>query len=741
MIVLLCAVVSVAGDAMDSGKTSPINKVLTMLTELQHHAVFEGRAEAKAYDKFACFCKSVTDEKMDAINDGQTEVDSLIGEINALNSDRNTADDKISELNNGIAELTKEMEAETKSHLVNKKAYEEERANITASITQINDGMKSIEAGADGESYKAGLITLKSGLQLADALGVSRAGDHKVLASLMQIAEDPKRLALAASYETNDAVDGLVDTMDNLRKDFLSQRKQCDATESKRVAAFDGFMQQRTDERKLKERLLKEQVAMKAEKQSEIAVQTKDLTEAQATLKDDQAYLQDLTAKCNAKSAEWDQRSQMRKSELSAITSSIDIISKRVKSDFLQVSSRKLRNSTADEASEDDDSDDNDDTEDTEGGESDDESDEEVDEESDDDDNTSFLQLAESPRSKVNLLTKKSAMAAKQPDSGVRDEIITLLHSKGSELKSAVLVKLADQMSAGGPFEKVKQLIQELVDRLSSEAADEATHKGWCDESIGKAKIARDDKVSNIKRLNTQVGRLETRRDGLAEAVERFTKEVDELTDTKSRLTKARDDEQAEHEKSIEDAEAGLSAIEDAIEVLRQFYAEDAKASAASFLALHSSTTGQDDPDDEAPDTGFDGAYEGNQDSFSGIKAMMEVIRSDFKRTITVTKDEEAEAVRDFAEIARTTDISKDTKTTEKEAKSNELASVRDTINVQMKELQSEQNLMDKTLEELKELRPACLDTAMSYEDKVARREEEVESLKQALEILDEQSR
>jgi len=34
-------------------------------------------------------------------------------------------------------------------------------------------------------------------------------------------------------------------------------------------------------------------------------------------------------------------------------------------------------------------------------------------------------------------------------------------------------------------------------------------------------------------------------------------------------------------------------------------------------------------------------------------------------------------------------------------------------------------------------LKPSCVDAGVSYEDRVARREEEIESLKQALEILD----
>ena len=44
-----------------------------------------------------------------------------------------------------------------------------------------------------------------------------------------------------------------------------------------------------------------------------------------------------------------------------------------------------------------------------------------------------------------------------------------------------------------------------------------------------------------------------------------------------------------------------------------------------------------------------------------------------------------------------------------------------------------------KAMQELEELKPACVDTGMSYEERVARREEEIEALKEALCILDKE--
>lgn len=45
--------------------------------------------------------------------------------------------------------------------------------------------------------------------------------------------------------------------------------------------------------------------------------------------------------------------------------------------------------------------------------------------------------------------------------------------------------------------------------------------------------------------------------------------------------------------------------------------------------------------------------------------------------------------------------------------------------------------LLDSALKNIEELKPTCIDTGMSYADRVAKREEEIAALKKALCMLD----
>merc|ERR1719265_95380 len=212
-----------------------------------------------------------------------------------------------------------------------------------------------------------------------------------------------------------------------------------------------------------------------------------------------------------------------------------------------------------------------------------------------------------------------------------------------------LLASLAVQVAAD-PFAKLKVLIQELIQRLLQEAADEANHKGWCDKETSAAKQDRDHNAEEITGLNDRLALNEALRDKLTEEIDILDKEIKELEDELAKATKMRADEKAENLATIKEAEEGKDAVEMAIDVLSKFYnkAKDAKVEFAQ------------QPDLGAPDSGFESgeAYKGKGSESGGILGMLDVILSDFKRTIKVTTEEEAKAAQEFMEFERYTKMS-----------------------------------------------------------------------------------
>merc|ERR1719199_2322841 len=140
-------------------------------------------------------------------------------------------------------------------------------------------------------------------------------------------------------------------------------------------------------------------------------------------------------------------------------------------------------------------------------------------------------------------------------------------------------------------------------------------------------------------------------------------------------------------------------------------------------------------PPDSAPDAGFKTgeAYQGAGAESGGIIGMMEVIQSDFERTISETKSAEAQAEKEHLEF--TTETSKSL--AEKNMAKKEKQSLKDeTDNNQSdaeSELGSQSKILVTSIKELIELKATCVDTGMSYSDRMAMREQEIASLKKAL--------
>merc|ERR1719207_177469 len=538
---------------------------------------------------------------------------------------------------------------------------------------------------------------------MGDAMGHSPKS-QQALSALLQ-ADTPEVPMEDFTFHSEE----IISMIEGLQSDFKTKLSEVKIDETKAVSAYDLQMQADTDERAAAAKELKDTTELKATKMEAIAASSKELTETSATLTDDQNYLKDLTEKCNAKSKEWDQRSQMRQDELTALTTALTIVKEGVATKTTEKTVRLVQSQAkvSPHAIVTDDSD--------------------ADDDSVDEEDLSFVQLR-SPRAKLSLVQTgaKKFLASDSP----RDRVIALLKAKSSQLDSPVLAALATK-AAADPFVKIKKLIQELIERLLQEAADEANHKGWCDKEFGKAKQSRAMKAEAVKSLNEALAKSEALRDKLTEEIAILTKEIDELEAALEKTTKERNDESAENAATVSEAQEGQAAVEQAIGVLEKFYKTAAKAEV--FVQVSAKQV----PD--MPDAGFSGANKGSQSASTGILGMLDVIKSDFVRTIKETEKAEKAAAKEFMEFETTTKVSLGTKTVTKDAKDGELAETNASIDEDNTNLVDEQSLLDKSIQEIVELQPACVETGMSYEDRVAKREQEIESLKEALCTLDKE--
>merc|ERR1719217_1717395 len=254
--------------------------------------------------------------------------------------------------------------------------------------------------------------------------------------------------------------------------------------------------------------------------------------------------------------------------------------------------------------------------------------------------------------SKATLrLVKKAVHAPDSNDLEIRTKLAAIFRNVAKKFKSPMLSTLAVKV-AEDPFVKIKGMIQDMIEKLLEEEADEANHKGYCDEEISKTVKDRDYRLEEINALHASLEELNAREEKLTLTKEELEEAVKTLQSDYANQTKARGEEKAENEVTITEAEEGVHAIKQALEILSHFYGEAAQATVEEGFMQQPSV------EDDAPDAGFDGAYTGAQGSSTGIVGMMEVILGDFERTISDTEELEASQKKEFVDYERETQVS-----------------------------------------------------------------------------------
>jgi len=279
------------------------------------------------------------------------------------------------------------------------------------------------------------------------------------------------------------------------------------------------------------------------------------------------------------------------------------------------------------------------------------------------------------------------------------------------------------------PFDKVKTLIQRLIERLLRESTAEATKKGFCDEQLGKSQQDRDYRLQETKDLTQEIKAFQLKRDELEAEIEILNSTIVKLRSDLQDERTNREQRRQNNKQTLHDANEGLDSLREALNILQVFYK---KSTRARVSLLQASPV-----DEDTTGAGFEGAYLGKQESSKAIIGLLKVIESDFDRTVRFTEAEEARDHAEFIEFERISLADISGKTEKQTLSTEDLVVTQDALSSHLLDLQSTQDLLDGALKTWEVLKPNCVDTGMAYTDRVSKREDEIDALKRALCILD----
>jgi peptidoglycan hydrolase CwlO-like protein len=317
-----------------------------------------------------------------------------------------------------------------------------------------------------------------------------------------------------------------------------------------------------------------------------------------------------------------------------------------------------------------------------------------------------------------------------------KSEVITVIKNLARTHHSAALAQLASRVDAvvryggaGGEdvFSKIKGLIGDMIAKLEKEAEDDATEKAYCDEEMAKTEAKQTELEDDISKLSAKIDKAAATSAKRKEQVKELQSELASLAKEQAQLDSIRSEEHGDYTVAKQELEAGINGVQKALSVLRDYYGGAASLVQSDFGSMMQQPAM---PEKHAAAGGAGGS----------IINLLEVCESDFSSNLAKEETQESDAVSEYDKVTQENKVSKTMKDQDVKYKTQEFKS----LDKDISELSGDKGTANTELSAVNEyygkLKDRCVAKPESYADRKARREAEINGLKEALQVLEEET-
>eukprot|EP00421_Protoceratium_reticulatum_P049753 CAMPEP_0168451396 /NCGR_PEP_ID=MMETSP0228-20121227/48613_1 /TAXON_ID=133427 /ORGANISM="Protoceratium reticulatum, Strain CCCM 535 (=CCMP 1889)" /LENGTH=718 /DNA_ID=CAMNT_0008466009 /DNA_START=25 /DNA_END=2181 /DNA_ORIENTATION=+ len=696
LLVFACTVGAASTHAAAAGHSvAAVQKVIQMLTDMSATGKKEKKDEEVAFATFSTWCTQETASLGSEIGKNAREIETLEAEIGSLESDVKGLSVAIATTQDNVATHEANKKAETNQRARDHEDFLAEAKDYSESVDALDRAIQVLqEQNFDRTGAKAALLQVSGGQRLpakARALVQAFAGmldGDKAGAPDFADYEAPE----ANAYEFQSG--GIVSLLKRLRAEFTSKLGQTQKEEMNSKHAYNMVVNDLTDAIENSEKDIQEKTVEKQRKAEKAGLNKKELAATNVQKAQNEETLMAAQTECREKKLSFQEKQKLRAEEIEAIEKAVEILASPEVYGHAET----------------------------------------------------YLSLAQ----------RKPAGAALPQLAGSR-----AVAAEGLRLHSQRLGLLAEQVSAD-PFKKVKKMIDSMITRLQEEANEDANHEGWCDTEVGKSKITRTRLSEEIDGLTAAVDDGKATIMKLTQTIATLSEEVSELVKTMGEATVQRKAEKKTNAQTVEDAKQAQKAVQAATAVLKEFYSKALTATALvqgkgqapverrwglkmgvkmgseewNALAKPGMEGTVDKGHKEGMQT-FGKVYQGQQQEEEyGVLALLELIGADFAGLEASTAASEEQSQTAFEQFMIEAKKSKATKERKIEMNTADKAAAGSKLRGDTADLKATQDELLAADRYHSRLMPQCMDRGMTFEERTRAREEEVASLKKALELL-----
>merc|ERR1719473_1820461 len=256
-------------------------------------------------------------------------------------------------------------------------------------------------------------------------------------------------------------------------------------------------------------------------------------------------------------------------------------------------------------------------------------------------------------------------------------------------------------------FAKIKGLVSDMIATLEQEAEEDATQKAYCDKEIKEATAKKDELTAEKDKLSTSIAQKKAASAKLKEEVATLQEELANMAKSKAEADKLRAEQAATYKKNSAEMKMGIEGVKKALSVLKEYYAKGDKS--------HSAAEG----------------------AGSGIISLLEVCESDFTKGLTEMTAEEETQASDHSAFTKENEVANTMKSQDVKYKTKDAAGLDKNVAELSGDRDSTSEELAAVLKGLDKLNEMCVAKAEPYAERKARREDEINGLKEALKILD----
>jgi len=314
----------------------------------------------------------------------------------------------------------------------------------------------------------------------------------------------------------------------------------------------------------------------------------------------------------------------------------------------------------------------------------------------------SFVQVRSRINSRSSLVEYEAVRHVKDLARKMRSDALTQLASR--------LTTTISSSSAADVFAKVKGLISEMIKRLEEEASADAEKKAFCDKHIAEATEKSDDKHEAVAKLTSAIDLQSAKSKRLKRQVANLRAELAALAKQQAHMDALRKKEHGDFLQNSAEMEQGLKGIQMALKVLGDYYAKTDKS------------------------------HDAAEGASTGIIGLLEVTESDFSKGSVEMAATEQTAAAEYDAETKDNAVAKTSKDASVKYQTKAAAGLDKSVAELSSDLAGEESELSAVTETLTSLEKQCIVQPESYAERAANRAAEINGLKEALDILEQET-